>query len=90
MWIKISNLLVADQRYKWYFSRRKIQTKDVLGNHLRAIRSSENNDWLKIIPTGSNWGGWYTSQWEKENNSSKSFVINGDFDNNSVQRSKIH
>lgn len=66
-----------DDREKWYFEIQKWKS-NFDDMNFRNIRSFENNDWLRVILSGSNWGSFYTTSSKNDFNSIAVFVISSD------------
>ncbi|KFB07717.1 hypothetical protein [Malacoplasma iowae] len=65
-----------DPRYKWYFIYKE-DIEDHEGvKESRWIRSYYHNDWLKVA-TGTHFGKLFTSKYDEESYSEKTFLIDG-------------
>ena len=73
-WRKSDLKPTSDKRYKWYFQNQKWDAdKDI---NFRNINSFHENDYLRVIISGSKWGGFYTVNSSVDRNSVALFRIN--------------
>lgn len=75
-WVNWANSNLSktdDKRYMWYFQNDQWKIKD--GINYRNIRSFQNNDYLRVIVSGSSWGGCYTINSPTDTNSIALFRI---------------
>ncbi|VEU59537.1 ADP-ribosylating toxin CARDS [Mesomycoplasma neurolyticum] len=79
-WVKKPISEATSLAEKWYFSLRGVKQPPVDRENFRVVRSYLNNDYLKVIYSGSKWGGWYTSKFFEERNSINQFVISDNFE----------
>ncbi|WP_051619127.1 hypothetical protein [[Mycoplasma] collis] len=79
-WVKkpLSNVWIDTE--KWFFSVRGRRQRKFINENYRIIRSHYNNDYLKVIYSGTNWGGWYTTDIADETNSINEFNLSWSFD----------
>lgn len=77
-WRKSDLKPTSDKRYKWYFQNQKWDAdKDI---NFRNINSFHENDYLRVIISGSKWGGLYTINSSSDKNSIALFRINRNVD----------
>ena len=68
-----SDLKVTDDnRYRWYFQNWKWEEDDM---PYRNIRSYYDNDYLRVVLYGINWGSLYTTNYSSDYNSIAIFRI---------------
>lgn len=63
-----------DLRYKWTILANKFYD-NIYDLNLRNIRSLFNNDWLRVVVRGSNWGSFYTTKFIQGINSIALFSL---------------
>ena len=73
-WIKNDLKTTEDKRLQWYFQNLNWDADK--GINFRNINSFHKNDYLRVIISGSKWGGFYTVNSSVDRNSIALFRIN--------------
>ena len=71
-WMKSDLKVTDDNRYRWYFQNWKWEEDDM---PYRNIRSYYDNDYLRVVLYGINWGSLYTTNYSSDYNSIAIFRI---------------
>ncbi|MCF0217963.1 MAG: hypothetical protein HUJ42_02860 [Malacoplasma sp.] len=66
-WVPSDFSKTNDKRLKWYFQNDKYDAPSDI--NFRNIRSFDNNDWLRVVVSGVNWGSFYTTPLRSDFNS---------------------
>ena len=79
-WLKHDMNEDKDENFKWYFSRDDLTIPSVEGLNFRHIRCYADNQQLKVIISGSRWGGWYSTYDKVESNVEDKILVKDGFD----------
>ncbi|MDE6429137.1 MAG: hypothetical protein K2K18_01340 [Malacoplasma sp.] len=77
-WIESNLEKTSDKRLKWYFVN--LKWKDTNDLNYRNIMSFDNNDFLRVVVSGINWGRFYTTPLKADVRSIALFRINPNAD----------